>query len=302
MDKIQNIRHYSRQLIREFGFLDYRDLEHSLTLPQVHALIEISLSIHTNVKDLSQKMILSKSAVSRVVKDLQQRGFIDVSRNNIDTRFDVIKITQLGKVALEPINKEADNRVKNVLENLSLEEQEVVEKGVMLYQGALKETRILREFTLRKIEKEDNIPIKKLIVSILKEYGADREGFAFSDVSLNAMYETYQVDGGVYFVIEKDHKILGGAGISPLIGEENTAELQKMYFHKKVRGKGLGQILIKRLSRKAKEMGYKKLYLETLSTMNDANKLYFKSGFKLLNAPLGRTGHFGCDHWYLKDL
>lgn len=155
MERIQNIRHYGRQLVREFGFLDYRSLEHSLTLSQVHALIEISLCIHTNVKELSQKMILSKSVVSRLITDLQKKGLVDVSRNNIDTRFDVIKMTSLGMVSLEPINNEANNRVKSVLENLSFEEQEIVEKGVMLYQKALKETRILEEFTLRKIEKRD---------------------------------------------------------------------------------------------------------------------------------------------------
>jgi putative acetyltransferase len=30
--------------------------------------------------------------------------------------------------------------------------------------------------------------------------------------------------------------------------------------------------------------------------------VYERAGFRYLDAPLGDTGHFGCDVWMLKDL
>jgi putative acetyltransferase len=33
-----------------------------------------------------------------------------------------------------------------------------------------------------------------------------------------------------------------------------------------------------------------------------AISLYEKAGFRMISAPLGRSGHFGCDIWMLKDL
>jgi putative acetyltransferase len=52
----------------------------------------------------------------------------------------------------------------------------------------------------------------------------------------------------------------------------------------------------------ARCLGYRKVYLETLETMNQAQALYEKSGFAPIEAPMGATGHFGCDRWFLKVL
>jgi putative acetyltransferase len=36
--------------------------------------------------------------------------------------------------------------------------------------------------------------------------------------------------------------------------------------------------------------------------MDAAQVLYRKMGFQQICQPLGNTGHFACDHWFLKDL
>jgi putative acetyltransferase len=36
--------------------------------------------------------------------------------------------------------------------------------------------------------------------------------------------------------------------------------------------------------------------------MDQAIRLYKKLGFQPLCAPLGRTGHGGCDHWFAMEL
>jgi putative acetyltransferase len=52
----------------------------------------------------------------------------------------------------------------------------------------------------------------------------------------------------------------------------------------------------------AKDFGYEKIYLETLSNMDDARKLYLKSGFAFIPKPLGNTGHAGCNAWMVLQL
>ena len=47
---------------------------------------------------------------------------------------------------------------------------------------------------------------------------------------------------------------------------------------------------------------YEECYIETLNNMIAANKFYKKYGFKNLNKPLGNTGHYSCDVWYIKKL
>ena len=52
----------------------------------------------------------------------------------------------------------------------------------------------------------------------------------------------------------------------------------------------------------ARKLGYTSLYLESLPELGKAISLYERAGFKFINAPLGNSGHFGCDIWMLKDL
>jgi len=75
-----------------------------------------------------------------------------------------------------------------------------------------------------------------------------------------------------------------------------------LYLSSAARGKGLGKLLIEKCFTAAKEMGYSKMYLETLPELNIAVPLYEKMGFTYLKAALGNSGHHGCDIWMIKDL
>ena len=52
----------------------------------------------------------------------------------------------------------------------------------------------------------------------------------------------------------------------------------------------------------AARAGYARCYLETLDRMHDAQRLYVKKGFQRVEGPMGATGHFGCNRFYLKPL
>ena len=94
-----------------------------------------------------------------------------------------------------------------------------------------------------------------------------------------------------------------GGGIAPLQGEESgTCELRKMYFLPELRGFGAGGELISLCLEHARRLGYKRCYLETLTGMDSAQKLYEKHGFERIPSALGRTGHFGCNRFYLRPL
>jgi putative acetyltransferase len=44
------------------------------------------------------------------------------------------------------------------------------------------------------------------------------------------------------------------------------------------------------------------MYLETMPELKPALKAYERFGFQYLSAPMGNTGHFGCDRWMIKRL
>jgi putative acetyltransferase len=156
---------------------------------------------------------------------------------------------------------------------------------------------------IREIQKEDNSQVAQVIREVFIADNYPKTGTAFADPQLDFMFETYDTEKAIYFVIENDGKILGGAGVSQLDDSEETiCELQKMYFLKEVRGKGLGLQMIEKCLQKATEFGYEKCYLETLPEMLVAQKLYQKLGFEYLCTPMGATGHSSCPVWMIKQL
>jgi putative acetyltransferase len=161
----------------------------------------------------------------------------------------------------------------------------------------------LNNFTIREITAKDNSKIAKAIRSVLIEYGVPKVGTAYADKILDTLFEAYNTDNAIYFVVEKNGEILGGAGVKQLENYKGrVCELQKMYFLPEARRIGLGSKMMDICLEKAKEFGFEHCYLETLPYMQDARKLYRKVGFKDLDAPMGDTGHYSCNLWMLKDL
>ncbi|MDE3235469.1 MAG: GNAT family N-acetyltransferase [Bacteroidota bacterium] len=157
---------------------------------------------------------------------------------------------------------------------------------------------------IREIARGDNAALAKIIRSSLEEFNANKPGTVYFDDSTDHLFELFQsTPGSQYFVALQDGILLGGAGIFPTQGlDEDTCELVKMYLSKDARGKGLGRKMIDTCLLAAKEKGFRKMYLETMPELRKAVTVYEKFGFSYLNAPLGNTGHSGCDIWMLKVL
>jgi putative acetyltransferase len=129
------------------------------------------------------------------------------------------------------------------------------------------------------------------------------DGFAINDPEVDWMSRAYSAARAAYFVIEVDGRVVGGGGMAPLEGgDDRTCELRKMYFLPEVRGVGAGAALMARCLDAARDAGFRQCYLETLTGMDAAMRLYERSGFRRIDAPMGDTGHGGCNTFYLREL
>jgi len=156
---------------------------------------------------------------------------------------------------------------------------------------------------IREIQEKDNPQVREVVRKVLVEMGVPKVGTAYEDKSLDDMFEAYSRSGMKYFVVEHEGQIIGGAGIAPLEKADLTVcELQKMYFLPEARGKGVGSEMMKVCLEQAKKEGYTQCYLETMPYMDNARKLYARSGFRELEAPMGDTGHYNCQMWMIRDL
>jgi len=133
------------------------------------------------------------------------------------------------------------------------------------------------EYQIRDAKNEDSSEIKRLVFSILKEYGLCPD-LDTTDSDLLDIYKSYPGGGGYFVVIEKEKEIMGCAGIYRI--NESECELRKMYLNPSIRGKGIGRLLLEKMISKAISLGFNRMKLETASILKEAISLYIKYGFK----------------------
>lgn len=142
----------------------------------------------------------------------------------------------------------------------------------------------------------------EIIKSVGEEYGAVGEGYGPSDPEVENMSQHYSDVNSLYLVAKLNGKVVGGCGIAPFNESSNVCELKKLFLLKESRGHGLGKSLTTQCLKYAKQQGYQQCYLDTLSNMDSAVRLYEKLGFEHLSEPLSGSLHNSCDVWMLKTL
>jgi putative acetyltransferase len=156
---------------------------------------------------------------------------------------------------------------------------------------------------IRPIAEADDARIAVIIRDSLREHGVARPGTAYYDESTDALTAYFDTPNCAYYVAQLGETVVGGVGIYPTSGlPADTCELVKMYIDSDYRNRGIGKALIEQATAFAKAQGYQHMYLESMPELAAAVAVYKKLGFETLAAPLGNTGHFGCDIWMLRPL
>ena len=157
---------------------------------------------------------------------------------------------------------------------------------------------------IRENKAEDNAILAKIIRTAFHDFEVScTNGTVYSDPTTDDLYSLFQTEKSALFVAEEDGLILGCCGIFPTENlPDDITELAKFYLSKEARGKGIGKLLLEKCLEKAQELGYKKVYLESIPEFSKAVSIYEKQGFQYLEKPLGNSGHSGCNIWMIKKL
>lgn len=99
---------------------------------------------------------------------------------------------------------------------------------------------------------------------------------------LENVRKLYDKPTGTLLVVYKSGVPVGCVGVRRF--DDATAELKRMYVRPECRGLNIGKELLDRALSAAKELGYSKMRLDTLSSMTRAQKLYESFGFASIPA------------------
>jgi ribosomal protein S18 acetylase RimI-like enzyme len=121
---------------------------------------------------------------------------------------------------------------------------------------------------------------------------------AFQEIEpeLDALPGDYAPPAGALLVAEVNGRI--EALVAYRRFDEGIAEMKRLYVAPAVRGLGLARALATTLLEQARTSGYHTMYLDTLTKMGDAQRLYESLGFRDIppyyDTPLPNTRFMAC--------
>ncbi len=142
---------------------------------------------------------------------------------------------------------------------------------------------------VRRYEPEDKESVWRLHNEALDEVGAHLGNGEWDD-DLHGIEAAYLEAGGEFLVGILDARVVAMGALRRISPGE--AEIKRMRVKPGLQGLGYGQALLDALHRRAAELGYSTLRLDTTVHQRAARRLYEGNGYRELRR--GRIGPFDC--------
>lgn len=95
---------------------------------------------------------------------------------------------------------------------------------------------------------------------------------------LDRLSVMYAPPAGALLLARAGAEIAGCAGLRKL--HDDICEMKRLYVRPAFRRRHIGRRMAEEIARRARELGYRTLVLDTLGTMEAAQRLYMSMGFK----------------------
>lgn len=240
------------------------------------------------ITEIANEIGHSQPSVSKIIQEMILAGLIQETAKTDDKRKNNVILSEKGIL----ISK----KMKEQLADIDLAIEGVIAESKHNLWAALEEWEFLLEqkSLIKRVSEQKKLRESKdvKIVEYKPEY---QEAFRALNVEWISKYFEMEeadykaLDNPEDYILKKGGKILVAlyenepVGVCALIKMNNSEydfEMAKMAVSPKAQGKSIGWLLGKAIAEKAKELGAKKIYLESNTILKPAINLYYKLGFE----------------------
>jgi DNA-binding MarR family transcriptional regulator len=144
-EQVALVRAASRQIVRELGYLESKNALVDVSMPQLHALIEIDKAETLTAAELAKILKLNQSSTCRTIAQLKAQNWVETVVPLNDNKRKPVRLTKLGKKKLAQINQVCGSLNQMALRVLTATQLATLIEGVTLYAEALSHARLTYE-------------------------------------------------------------------------------------------------------------------------------------------------------------
>jgi DNA-binding MarR family transcriptional regulator/N-acetylglutamate synthase-like GNAT family acetyltransferase len=278
----EHIRHYSRKIVRELGFLNKFPKNEDISASQIHILVELGKYGKLTGAQLCENLQLDKSTISRTTKILEEKNWIQTEESSEDSRYKYYSLTKSGFARLNLSNVRARQLVNQALSNITDDQKMKVMEGLKIYADALEKSRT-PTWTVEKFNTNISVGDIRYLVSQVQAKEFDIKITETLNKSLDHIETFYRdsKDNVNFWCAIAQGQVIGTIGLHQL--SDHRAELNKFFIRKDYRGLGISHGLLSCLLEQSTALKIKEIYLGTTDRYHAAHRFYDKNGFERID-------------------
>lgn len=228
----------------------------------------------------------SHVSVSQIVKEMKKKGLVIDKMDNTDARKTLVALSNKGKREAEKIKdqyKDVGHAVEAIFSQTSYDLWKAIEEWEHLLEQKTLLKRVVEQKKAREQSDIEVVPYSKKHRKAFKELNVEWIDKYFKMEEADLKYLDHPENnilkkGGYIAMAFYNSQPVGTCALVKM--DKETFELAKMAVSPEYRGKGIGYLLCRHVKDKARELGGKKLYLESNTILKPAIDLYYKMGFQ----------------------
>jgi DNA-binding MarR family transcriptional regulator/GNAT superfamily N-acetyltransferase len=279
--RVQAVRRFNRFYTRQIGVLQDGWLGSAFSLPEARVLYELAHHEQPTATDLGKELGIDAGYLSRMLRSLDQRGFVRRTRSSADGRRAHLSLTRTGQTAFARLNQQTESDVAARLRQLSAADQQRLVAAMQVVERLLGAPREApAPYILRPPHAGDlGWIVHRQGALYAEEWGYNEEFEALAAEIVADFVKHLKPAKERCWIAEKDGEVVGSVFL--VRKSETVAKLRLLYVEPSARGFGIGSRLIDECVRFARQAGYRRMTLWTQSELDAARHLYKKAGFVL---------------------
>ena len=287
----QQLRRFNRSFTQRIGVLDDSFLGGGRPLGQARLLFEIG-SGHAALLDLRRRLGLDSGYLSRLVRELERDGLVEVAADPDDGRRRIAVLTEAGRRAWSELDERSDELALRLIEPLTERQRDELASALASADRLLRAAAVT--FEVVDPASDEAVRAMSSYFDELDERFVD--GFDAGE-ALTGDAAAMRPQHGSFLVARSDDEVVACGGV--VRHDETTGEIKRMWVHADWRGVGLGRRTLAALEQEVARLGYETIVLDTNAVLTEAIAMYRRAGYA---ATSRYNDNPYAQHWFTKRV